>query len=65
MLLTLATVGWLVLLVGVLVPILFVVAVARRRSRFDALIGSADDLRRADDGYRPTLAERDGTGGLI
>ena len=63
--LTQVAVGWFFLLVGVLTPILFVVAVARRRSRFDALVSPADDLLRADDGYRPTLAERDGTGGLI
>ncbi|MGK2958040.1 MAG: hypothetical protein ACSLFB_06515 [Acidimicrobiales bacterium] len=63
--LTQVAVGWFFLLVGVLTPILFVVAVARRRSRFDALVSPADDLLRADDGYRRTLAERDGTGGLI
>jgi len=57
--------GWLLLL-GALALIFFAIAgVVRLRGRFDAVISPADDLRRADDGYRPTLAERDGTGGFL
>jgi hypothetical protein len=54
----------LVLLV-VVVVIYGAYAFARARSDFDEMISPPDDLRRADDGYRSSLAERDGTGGFI
>ena len=55
----------LVLLACVALPTLLVLAVRRGRRNFDEMIAPPDDLRRADDGYRPTLGDRDGTGGFL
>jgi len=54
------------MLIGVVALIgVCMVPVARLRRGFDAMVEPADDLKRADDGHRPTLAERDGTGGFL
>jgi hypothetical protein len=58
-------VGVVLMAAVVLAPVLYIVTLVRGRDRFDATVSPPDDLRRADDGYRPTLGERDGTGGLV
>jgi hypothetical protein len=50
---------------GLVLLALAIVGVGRARSGFDDMTSPADDLRRADDGYQPGLAERDGTGGFL
>jgi hypothetical protein len=55
----------IVILAFVVLPVAAVVLVVRLRGNFDRMIEPADDLKRADDGERRGLAERDGTGGFI
>lgn len=55
----------IVVLAFVALPVAAVVSLARLRGRFDRMIEPADDLKRADDGERRGLAERDGTGGFL
>jgi hypothetical protein len=56
---------FVIVAIVVLVMVTAVWLVARQRRRFDETVAPADDLRRADDGERRGLAERDGTGGMI
>ena len=56
---------WVVVAVVILAPIGYLWSAIGARRNFDRMIDPADDLKRADDGYRPTLGERDGTGGLV
>lgn len=57
---------WIVVILAfVVLPVAAVVSVARLRGNFDRMVEPADDLKRADDGERRGLAERDGTGGFL
>jgi hypothetical protein len=55
----------LILLACVALPTLSMYAIWRQRRDFDEMIAPPDDLRRADDGGRPSLEDRDGTGGFL
>lgn len=56
---------WVIGAVIVALPVAGIAGLVRARRSFDRMIEPADDLERADDGQRPGLAERDGTGGFI
>ena len=56
---------WLIGAIIIALPFVGIASLARARGNFDRMIEPADDLKRADNGERRGLAERDGTGGFI